>query len=180
MESRFAISRVSRSVSCAASSFVNPPCTSRFPWNRTAQASGRRAFATSVSVTRLLRPSAGSGARRIRPSRSMRTSICAMEGCSILANRARSRCVFARPLLSAIRTGRYPIPNPNGFRRASLNRANPRAARLIKCPGVDSTSTSLTFFICIGAYLYCIGNYTSCALRIDHTVPRGTSPVRQT
>ena len=57
-------------------------------------------------VTRLLRPSAGSGVRWISPSRSMRASICAIGGCSILAKRARSRCVLARPSRSATSTGR--------------------------------------------------------------------------
>jgi uncharacterized membrane protein len=46
-----------------------------------------------------LLPLAGAaiGAAWISPSRSMRASICAIGGCSILAKRARSRCVLARP-----------------------------------------------------------------------------------
>src|ERR1700734_4088435 len=77
------------------------------------------------------------------PSRSMRASICAIGGCSILAKRARSRCVLARPSRSATSTGKWPTPKPSGLSRASLRRANPRAARLIRCPGVESTSRSI-------------------------------------
>ncbi len=132
MQSRFMISRLSRSANCAVSSWVKPSNASRFPWKSTVQASGSRASASFVSETRLLRPSDGSGVRRIKPSRSIRTIICAIEDCSILAYRARSRCVSARPFLSATSTGRCPTPNPSGFKRASAKRAKPRAARLIR------------------------------------------------
>src|SRR5512140_1849370 len=78
----------------------------------------------------------------------MRASICAIGGCSILAKRARSRWVLAWPSRSATSTGRCPTPKPSGLSRASLRRANPRAARLIRCPGVDSTSRSIAFTPC--------------------------------
>src|SRR5262249_62110944 len=69
--------------------------------------------------------------------------------CSIFAKRARSRCVLARPCRSATSTGRCPTPKPSGLSRASLRRANPRAARLIRCPGVESTSRSVKSLACI-------------------------------
>lgn len=41
-----------------------------------------------------------------KPVRSMRVSICAMGGCWIRAKCARSRCVSARPIRNATRTGK--------------------------------------------------------------------------
>ena len=49
--------------SSPASSSVKSRSASRLPRSKAATASGRRASATSVNVMRLLRPSAGSGAR---------------------------------------------------------------------------------------------------------------------
>ena len=69
---------------------------------------------------------------------------------SAKARRARRSCSTRSGQLSRKRA-RCPTPKPSGLSRASLNRANPRAARLIRCPGVESTSRSIAPHPCAPA-----------------------------
>lgn len=75
------------------------------------------------AITRLSRIVRVLASASEKPSRSIHFSICAIGGCSILAKRARSRCVCATPSRSATSTGICPTPR---WSSARASRGHPR------------------------------------------------------
>ncbi len=99
---------------------------------------------SAVSEIKLTRRSFGSDARSTSPSRSIRASSCAMDGCSIRASRASSFWDSGPPCPRAASTGTCPKASPSGRRRRSLTLASTRAAVLTRVVGGELGVGSIT------------------------------------